>query len=378
MSLQKNVRKQTVVGLLMIALLAGGVAVFVERTPLLAWFYLHSLGRAAEHDRALWVDRTAALGEGAEPAVFASLAQKDEGACRNAGAVLEKWAAQYASDDVHAAALADHMGKGFDAYSPTGRVVVLETAGLWFSPKSVKPSEELTAASARLIAEAAKSAESPVHAAGLNLCSLALDRTDDAKELLDAGRALVKASLRDEPAANRVRATLLAVRPGMDDLEEVAALLKDPVPEVRRAALVAVGPADEKVVSAKSLLPVLHDDDPEVRRACEDVLRIDRHLSPQSCQIGWCLYHPDPAQRLNVLDHLRRGADVEPGVWLRELSHDESPAVRLAAARAMSQQNRVDLSDRLKQMAEGDPSPTVSQMARLYQKWAKAPVGVQR
>jgi hypothetical protein len=37
----------------------------------------------------------------------------------------------------------------------------------------------------------------------------------------------------------------------------------------------------------------------------------------------------------------------------------------------MSQQNVVDLSDRLEQMADGDPSPTVSQIARLYQNWAK-------
>jgi hypothetical protein len=377
MSLQKNVRKRVIVGLFTVALLGGAVALFVERTPLLAWLYMHSLARAAEQNRALWVDRTAALGEGAEPAVFACLTQTDEVACRNAGAVLEKWTTQYGPDNAHAAALADRMAKGFNSYSPAGRVVVLETAAVWFSPTAAKPSEELTAASARLIAETATSAEPRVHAAGLNFCSLALDRTDDAKAMLVVGRALVKASLRDEPAANRVRAMLLAVRPGMDDLDEVAVLLKDPVPEVRRAALLAVGPADEKVVSAKSLLPVLHDDDPEVRRACEDVLRIDRHLSPQSYQIGWCLYHPDPAQRLNVLDHLRRGADVEPGVWLRELSHDESPAVRLAAVRVMSQQNRVDLSDRLEQMAVGDPSPTVSQMARLYQKWAKAPA-VQR
>jgi hypothetical protein len=378
MSPQKSVRKRIVVGLFAVALLGGTVALFMERTPLLAWVYMHSLTRAAEQDRTLWVDRTAGLGQGAEPAVFACLTQTDEGACRNAGAVLERWTAQYGPEDARAAALADRMGKGFGAYSPVGRQVVLETAALWFAPTAAKPSDALASACARLVAEAAKGAEPPVHAAGLNLCSLALDRTDDAKEMLDAGRDLVLVTLRDEPAANRVRATLLAVRPGMDDLEEVAVLLKDPVPEVRRAALLAVGPADEKVVSAKSLLPVLHDDDLEVRRACEDVLRLDRHLSPQSYQIGWCLYHPDPAQRLNVLDHLRRGADVEPGVWLRELSHDKSPAVRLAAVRVMSQQDRVDLSERLEQMAAGDPSPTVSQMARLYQKWTKPAAGVQR
>lgn len=101
-------------------------------------------------------------------------------------------------------------------------------------------------------------------------------------------------------------------------------------------------------------------------------MRNDRKLSPQCIKIGWCLYHPDPAQRLNVLDYLRGGTDVEPGAWLRELSHDKAPSVRLAAVRVMSQQDNLDLGDRLEQMADGDPSPTVCQMARLYQKWAKA------
>jgi hypothetical protein len=62
-------------------------------------------------------------------------------------------------------------------------------------------------------------------------------------------------------------------------------------------------------------------------------------------------------------------------MWLHRLSHDPSPSVRLAAARVMSQQDVVDLRDRLDQMANGDPSPTVSQMARLYRKWAAPPAG---
>ena len=37
----------------------------------------------------------------------------------------------------------------------------------------------------------------------------------------------------------------------------------------------------------------------------------------------------------------------------------------------MSQQDVVDLSDRMEQMADADPGPTVSQMAPLYRKWAK-------
>ena len=369
----KSMRKWIVVGLFTAgALLGAGVAVWVERGPLLTWYYVGGLERATDQDRALWADRVAGLGEEAEPAVFACLGRADDGACRNAGAALERWAGRWGADDARAAALAGRMAKGFGDCSPAGRRAVLAAAALWFRPDSAKPADALLSSCARLVAQAAEVPEPEAHHVALSLCCLALDHMEDPKEMLPAGRALVKKALRDESAATRLRAVQASVHPGMELVEEVAGLLKDPAPEVRRAALLAVGPEDEKKAPAKSLLPVLHDPDPEVRKACEAVLRNDQHLSPLCFKIGWCLYHPDPAERLNVLDYLQRGAEVEPGVWLRELSHDESPAVRLAAVRVMSQQDVVDLSDRLEQMADGDPSPTVRQMAGLYQKWAKA------
>jgi hypothetical protein len=71
---------------------------------------------------------------------------------------------------------------------------------------------------------------------------------------------------------------------------------------------------------------------------------------------------------LRVLDHLRFAPNLDPGLWLRRLSHDPSPAVRTAALRVMSQQDIIDLSDRIDQMARSDPSPTVCQIAQFYLK----------
>jgi HEAT repeats len=375
-----SVRKWIVVGLFAVGVFAGaGGVLWAERTPLLAWYYVRGLTQSSDKDRGQWADSVAALGDGAEPAVFSALAQSDAAVCNNAGAALDKWTAQWSAEDDRAAALAGRMAKRFGDCSPAGRRVVLDSAAGWMQPPEAKPTVALLNAFAQMVGETAKHPEPEAHAAALQLCSLALDQADDSSELLTAGRVLIQASLRDESPANRLRAVQLAIHPGMNVLEDIAALLKDAAPEVRRAALLAVGPADEKIVPAKSLLPVLHDADPEVCKACEEILRKDRHLSAQAFKIGWCLYHPEPAQRLNVLDYLRRGGDLEPGLWLRELSHDESPAVRLAAVRVMSQQDLVDLSDRLEQMADGDPSPTVSQVARIYQKWAKGVAsGVQR
>jgi hypothetical protein len=71
------------------------------------------------------------------------------------------------------------------------------------------------------------------------------------------------------------------------------------------------------------------------------------------------------------LDHLHQSHDLDPGLWLRRLSHDPSPAVRVAAMRAMTQMPYVDLSDRIDQMARSDPSPTVCQLARYYLNYPK-------
>lgn len=373
MSSLANVRKRIIVGLVAAALLsAGGALAWVERTPALAWVGARCLARASERDRALWADRVAWLGEDAEPAVLARLTQNDDEACRNAGAALKRWAGQWGSDDPRAAVLASRMAKGFPDFSTAGRKTVLEAAGGWFAPTAAAPSDALLGACVGLVTASAEGGEPDVHVAALDFCSAALDHGEDSTELLTAGRQLLKVALRDEAAAVRLRALQLAVHPNMEVMDQVAPLLRDAAPEVRRAALLALGPAGEDAAPANRLLPLLHDPDPEVRAACEEVLRNDRKLSPQCLKIGWCLYHPDPAQRLNVLDYLRRGTDVEPGAWLRELSHDAAPSVRLAAVRVMSQQDKLDLGDRLEQMADGDPSPTVCQIARLYQKWAKA------
>ena len=122
----KRVKIAIVVGLFTAgALLGGGVAAWVERGPLLTWYYMGGLERAGDQDRALWADRVAGLGEEAEPAVFACLGRADDGACRNAGAVLERWAAQWHGDDGRAAALAGRMAQGFGDCSPAGRRAVL-------------------------------------------------------------------------------------------------------------------------------------------------------------------------------------------------------------------------------------------------------------
>jgi HEAT repeat protein len=187
----------------------------------------------------------------------------------------------------------------------------------------------------------------------------------DGLEFLHHCRELAKACLGDTQGENRARAVQLSLNPGMDLQRYLLPLLRDPEAEVRRLALLALGPAQDVIVS-EELLRWLHDPDPEVRRLCETALR-GRKLSENHIQLGRLLTADKAQVRLQVLDHLRKATDLDPGVWLRYLSQDPVPSVRVAAMRAASTQAfvHVPFHDRLEQMCS-DPNPSVSQLAQFY------------
>ena len=136
------------------------------------------------------------------------------------------------------------------------------------------------------------------------------------------------------------------------------------------AAIEAVGPAKD-VVLDDALLPSLHDDDPEVQRLCWEALlnKKKRGRSPEDIRLGYLLTAKEPLLRVEVIDYLHKVTDLkDPALWLTRLSHDPSPAIRAAAARAMSRLASTDhsLLERLDEMARTDPSATVSVLAKYY------------
>src|SRR5260370_1148773 len=71
-----------------------------------------------------------------------------------------------------------------------------------------------------------------VRAAALELGAVLLSQPRGA-DALCAGRCGVRAGLQSSAPANRLRSVRLALRPGMDLLEQVVTLLNDPAVEVR-------------------------------------------------------------------------------------------------------------------------------------------------
>ena len=359
-------RGRRVLGVVLLALLLGAAGLaWTERATLLAWSCVRGLAHADAGERDRWVARVAGLDEAALPPLLDCLERPDPAVCANARAGLARLADGWTVADTRTVALTVQAAHRFPRLSAAGQREALEMTAGWFAAPAAATADGLVPACGRLLSASADAGDAEARRAGLELCAALLAQPQRA-EALSAAREAVRAALRGDAAGNRLRAVQLALQPGMDLLEDVVALLGDPEPEVRRAAMLAVGPADQ-VVRDEGLLPSLHDPDAEVRRLCEAALR-GRGLRPEHLKLGRALTDPQPAVRLQVLDLLGdpelRGLDR--GLWLRRLSHDPAPHVRFAAMRAASEQNLPDLADRLEQMGRSDPSPTVSKWAPFY------------
>jgi hypothetical protein len=366
--------KKWVVGALV--LLLGGGVVWMQRAPLLAWYYVRALAGADETGRERWVQRLEGLGEDAVPALLGCLARPEAAACANARAALARLADGWGVEDPRTVDLASRLGQWFSRYGPAGRREALELAADWVRrAERAESVEALAPAGRRLVTEAARDGEPEVQAAALELAAAVLPRQEGV-ETVAAVREVTRAGLRSDAPACRVRAVQLALHPDVQLLEEVVPLLNDPDAGVRRAAMLAVGTA-HRVILEDALLPSLHDPDAEVRKLCEKAL-IARGSTPENIQLGRLLTDPRPLNRLEVLGPLARRSELDTGLWLRRLSYDPNPAVRVAALRVMSEQAPDDFKDRIDEMAQRDPSPTVCDVARRYLKLSQRGHGAER
>jgi hypothetical protein len=338
------------------------------RTPLLAWYYLERLACAAGADRPAWAERVASLEGAVVPDLVGWLARDDVAACAGAEAALSRVLQRWGAADARSVQLVDDLAARFDRLSLPGRHAVLELLIVLLRPCENQPAppDQMTRAAAQILTAAAADTDPGTRARALALAEVLVDRPFGPD--VTVYRRLVQAGLTDADEDCRVRAvrlTLQAVLKDEGDLpRQVVPLLRDASPKVRRAALLAVGLA-EQTITEDDLLPLLHDEDKEVRRLCESALR-GRGLKEGHLKLARLISHPDPMSRLEVLRLLPQADDLDPGVWLRRLSQDPDAAVRVAAMRAASEHPQVDLSARLREMRDGDPSETVRQLAAHY------------
>jgi hypothetical protein len=360
-------------GLIGTGLIAAlGAALWLGWKPCLLWYSVRGLASADEKNRDKWVKRVAWLDADAVPPLLDCLAAGDPAVCANAEAALAYLAHAWGADEPRCLGLAQQLGERFPALSVPGQEAALEwqLALLPNDTKAAWPEAQAKAAGDLLLA-AIRVEDRGIRLRTLALAEILLEHAQEGP-CLDACRALVPRGLADDDAAIRIGTVHLTLQgPFHADaimLRQVVPLLRDRDAGVRRAALLAVGPC-RQVISEESLLPLLHDADAGVRRLCETALR-SRGLRDEQILLGRFLSDDRAAARLEVLPLLEQ-VELEPGeaaTWLRRLGGDPCPAVRAAVARAAARQTDTDLSDLLHQLAQGDASPTVRQLAAFYWK----------
>lgn len=295
-----------------------------QRERLWVWYCAERLERASEERRGDWADKLAAAGESAVPALLGLLRHDDPAVCASAKDALEKLFMGWAADDPRRATVARRFVDAEPRFSTPGRAAALDLLPM------------VIAAATPDVAEQAK--------------------------------GMVATAAKSESTDVRIQAVAAALRPEVDCLEAIVPLLTDSAPEVRRAAILALGPAREgrTVLADDDLLRSLHDSDPEVRQLCEMGLR-SRGRSPRDIRLGRRYTDPDAAERQKLLIDLADEEELDVTVWLERLTADADPAVRAGAARVAAQRH-ADLAVRLEQMSRTDPDGTVRRIAGYYHK----------
>jgi hypothetical protein len=353
----------------LLLLIAAVSAAWLGRTPLLARYYVYRLARCEEGQQGPWLERVADLDEAAVAPLVDVMRREDERGCTNSKAALALLGKRWGLEGSRTGNLAELLADEFSGFSRSGQCQTLDLGAGWFRlAPGAAGGGPIRDACVRLVGEASRAPDPAVHSHALGLGEVMLARSPHVQEL-HACRQLTRACFRDEESANRIAAIRLASHPEVSLLQPATGLLDDGDPQVRRAAMLAVGSAPE-AISNDDLLRWLHDPDQEVERLCEAALR-GRGLQEAQLKLGRLLTDPHPRTRLQVLDYVRHHSELEPGLWLRRLSHDPAAAIRAAAVRTAAEMRLVSLADRLDQMAATDPSPTVRQMAAYYQSCRK-------
>ena len=313
-----------------LGLLAAGAGAWgwVNRADIGTRYAARQLTRAAtDEERAAWAVRLVDHGDAARGTVVGLVSTGSPEVRSAVVSVVGKHLADRPDGDGSAAALADALLDGYPACDAGGQEAVVSLL-----PALLKRTGPTGAAKCRAVT-----------AAGLKLPS----------------------------SAARLGAIRAAMHPLVKLRAEVVPLLAAAEPEVRRAALFAVGPAadDEPVIGDEDLFRWLHDPDAGVRRVCQDALA-SRGRTDADIRLGRRLTNPDPAERLDLLLDLRSDDDVpDPEPWLERLARDVDPGVRAGAARVAAEvalERRQTLPLWVARLADADPEPTVRRIASYY------------
>jgi HEAT repeats len=116
------------------------------------------------------------------------------------------------------------------------------------------------------------------------------------------------------------------------------------------------------LLTDEMLFKRLHDNDAIIREMASLILKT-RGRTQEQISLGGLIYSPKPEQRVSVIPLLKDRTDVDPVIWLIQLSRDPVEMVRMTSIEALAQHKSPAVERRLAEMARSDDSAAVRQAA---------------
>jgi hypothetical protein len=136
---------------------------------------------------------------------------------------------------------------------------------------------------------------------------------------------------------------------------------ENPHAAVRRQTLVSFARRNT-LLTDDMLLKHQHDPDPAVQETAGLILKT-RGFTQEQISLGSLIFSPKPQQRLSIIPLVKDRDDLDPVVWLLQLSRDPEEMVRISAVEALAAHKSPTVSRRLAEMARSDQSEAVRKAA---------------
>ncbi|WZO99012.1 hypothetical protein EP7_000604 [Isosphaeraceae bacterium EP7] len=168
-----------------------------------------------------------------------------------------------------------------------------------------------------------------------------------------------------EPESRVAAVACLGTLPLSEPAAPAVAYLEDPSPVVRQQVLSSFS-RRPSLLPEELILKRLYDRDARVATTAEIVLTA-RGLSKEQIGLGKMISHPKAELRASVIPLLVERTDLDPVVWLLQLSHDPEEFVRTKSIEALASRVEVpEVRTRLEEMSAYDGSATVRQSAAKH------------
>ena len=168
-----------------------------------------------------------------------------------------------------------------------------------------------------------------------------------------------------EPKARAAAVACLGHLPIDAAAAPAIAYLDDPKsPEVRKQVLVSFA-TRPTLLTEDAVLKHVYDKEAGIPDAAELVLK-SRGLNQEQISLGSMIFSPKADIRASVITLIRKRTDIDPTVWLIQLSRDGEETVRLGAIDALADRLSPEGGRRLAEMAATDSSEAVRRAASKH------------